>query len=59
MHKLWQVEQCELKNFKTFQNPCKQIVVDRRGALRSLKTQNPKILMHKVWQIEPFDLWWP
>jgi hypothetical protein len=39
----------ELKNSKTFQNSSKQIIAYKRGALRSLKTQNLKILMHKLW----------
>jgi hypothetical protein len=39
----------ELKNSKTFQNSCKYIMAYKRGALRSLKTQNLKILMHKLW----------
>jgi hypothetical protein len=40
----------ELKNSKTFQKFSKQIMVYKRGALRSLKIQNPKMLMHKLWQ---------
>jgi hypothetical protein len=46
----------ELKNSKTFQNVCKQIVADKRRALRRLETQNPEILQHKLWQIKPCDL---
>jgi hypothetical protein len=39
----------ELKNSKTFQKFSKQIIAYKREALRSLKTQNLKILMHKLW----------